>query len=292
MKKEYECICGYVCSSSQKFNAHRGHCKPYLQSVGKYEKRLAAKARAAETGRLAHLQYLANQRQKTLDVWLSEKHVCENCGKIMTEKYGSGRFCSRSCANSRKHTEETKAKIRDSSFNSSNVVSKTSKSSIVKIETYLQSPKFCTVCGNILSYERRNCKTCGGACLSKAYSSAGKIAASKLNKRSKNEIAFCTLCENYFGIEKVLRNEPMFNGWDADIIIPEYKLAILWNGPWHYKTIVKGHSLQQVQTRDAIKIDEIKKYGFIPYIIKDLSKENKEKVFNEFDNLLKFIQAL
>lgn len=30
--------------------------------------------------------------------WLLEKHKCEFCGKIMTEYYGSGRFCSRKCS--------------------------------------------------------------------------------------------------------------------------------------------------------------------------------------------------
>lgn len=40
-------------------------------------------------------------------------YICEHCGKIVEEcdKFGSGRFCSRSCANSHNHSEETKAKI-------------------------------------------------------------------------------------------------------------------------------------------------------------------------------------
>jgi hypothetical protein len=32
----------------------------------------------------------------------------------MVEKYGSGRFCCKACANTRKHSEETKNKIRES----------------------------------------------------------------------------------------------------------------------------------------------------------------------------------
>ena len=39
---------------------------------------------------------------------------CEKCGKIHDGSFGSGRFCSRSCANSRKHSKETKEKISDS----------------------------------------------------------------------------------------------------------------------------------------------------------------------------------
>ena len=39
-------------------------------------------------------------------------YICEKCGKVTEEKFGSGRFCSRACANTRKHSEATKEKIR------------------------------------------------------------------------------------------------------------------------------------------------------------------------------------
>ena len=38
-------------------------------------------------------------------------YICEKCGKEVYEKFGSGRFCSRSCANGRPHTEEQKQNI-------------------------------------------------------------------------------------------------------------------------------------------------------------------------------------
>lgn len=41
-------------------------------------------------------------------------YKCERCNKEVYTKYGSGRFCSRSCASSKIHTEETKLKISDS----------------------------------------------------------------------------------------------------------------------------------------------------------------------------------
>lgn len=44
-------------------------------------------------------------------------YVCETCGKEVYEKFGSGRFCSRSCANKRKHSLETKLKISESICN-------------------------------------------------------------------------------------------------------------------------------------------------------------------------------
>ena len=41
-------------------------------------------------------------------------YICERCGKQVedSEKFGSGRFCSRACANARIHSAETKDKIR------------------------------------------------------------------------------------------------------------------------------------------------------------------------------------
>ena len=41
-------------------------------------------------------------------------YTCERCGKLVEEadKFGSGRFCSRACANTRDHSAETKERIR------------------------------------------------------------------------------------------------------------------------------------------------------------------------------------
>jgi hypothetical protein len=41
---------------------------------------------------------------------------CEKCGREHDGSFGSGRFCCRSCANSRIHSEKTKKKISDSLY--------------------------------------------------------------------------------------------------------------------------------------------------------------------------------
>ena len=107
-------------------------------------------------------------------------------------------------------------------------------------------------------------------------------------RRSKNEIEFCKLCEEYF--DNVKHNESIFNGWDADIIIEDIKFAVLWNGPWHYKQIAKSHSVKQTQNRDKIKVKEIKECGWTPYIIKDMGKANKDFVKEKFDEFLKYLK--
>ena len=82
---------------------------------------------------------------------------------------------------------------------------------------------------------------------------------------------------------EITTNEPYFDGWDADVIIHSEKTAILWNGIWHYKQIAKTQSLNQVQARDKIKTAIIYKYGYIPYVIKDMGKFNKAFVEQEFE---------
>lgn len=118
---------------------------------------------------------------------------------------------------------------------------------------------------------------------------AGKKSANiqREKRRSKNEILFSELISENF---KIVCNESMFNGWDADIIIPSKKIAILWNGNWHYKEICG--QLKQVQNRDRIKYDEIVKAGYLPYIIVDFGKFSKNKCEKEYNRFVDFVNLL
>jgi hypothetical protein len=77
----------------------------------------------------------------------------------MTEKFGSGRFCSKTCANSRKHSEETKNKIRLSNTGKTSINSKVVDREIA-IELYSQSPKYCIDCNTLLPFEYRKKDRC------------------------------------------------------------------------------------------------------------------------------------
>lgn len=69
------------------------------------------------------------------------------------------------------------------------------------------------------------------------------------------------------------------------------KLAVLWNGAWHYKQISRKQSLEQVQTRDKIKLQRIVEAGWTPYVIKDLGKFSSVKVDSEFHALMEYIRV-
>ena len=113
MTKEYLCTCGKVFTNPQSFNGHKRHCKEHLSIVGKLGKiekadRLAA-TNAAQASRVFHNKISAEK----LNQWISEKHTCEKCGKVMIEKFGSGRFCSRSCANGHTKSDASKIKVSE-----------------------------------------------------------------------------------------------------------------------------------------------------------------------------------
>lgn len=126
-------------------------------------------------------------------------------------------------------------------------------------------------------------------CYALTQSERGREAGKKqnTNKRSKNEIKFAELCKSKFKV--VLENPKMFNGWDADVVIEDIKVAVLWNGPWHYRKIKSNHSLGMVQNRDRIKLKEIAKAGYSAYIIRDDGNENNSFVESEFN---KFVSSL
>lgn len=219
---------------------------------------------------------------------------CNKCGKeILVQereklfpkknKY----FCSRSCANSREHSEKTKEKIGDKI--KENLKINPREKRFVRI--------FCKKCSKEfeVTYAKRHRKFCCVDCAvefmrgSNASRTNGLISVynQKEKRRSKNEIYFAELCKEKFS--NVLTNEPIFNGWDADVILEDYRIAVLWNGKWHYEKVKQKHSVKQVQSRDKIKTKEIFLKGYVPYVIKDLGKQNKEFVEKEFEKFLKFI---
>lgn len=211
---------------------------------------------------------------------------CPKCNTEFTQTIIEGnegrkdtkKFCSRGCANSRTQTEEM------------------NRSRSIKLTTSGHT-KTCPYCLGVFISKRKKQKFCSRSCSGKyngkkynhLFVEAGRKSAriQSETRRSKNEIYFAELCEEYF--KKVLTNEPMFNGWDVDVVIEDIKTAVMWNGKWHYEKITETHSVKQVQNRDKIKIKEIKNCGYKPYVIKDMGRHNKEFVESEFDKFIKYI---
>ena len=226
--------------------------------------------------------------------------VCTQCGKkinVTQSSYNKSKtkrfFCSNSCS---------------AKYNNAHRTTKKRKSHPMKRICKVCGKEYCHYYGKVgFPYTTKLC--CSKECseylrknkvkyLTKEqrnrYSEVGLVGGLKSSqvqrevRRSKNEILFCKLCEEHF--KNVRHNEPIFNGWDADVIVDDKKYAVLWNGRWHYDELSKTTSLKQIQNRDRIKIKEIVNSGYTPYIIKDMGSYNPTFVREQFDKFLKDIE--
>lgn len=99
--KNYICICGKEFNSSNALNGHRCNCKQHIiAKYGNLDSYYKKNRLISHNSGLAQRQISDKQHEAKLNIWITEKHICESCGQIMTKYYGSGRFCSSRCARS------------------------------------------------------------------------------------------------------------------------------------------------------------------------------------------------
>lgn len=205
---------------------------------------------------------------------MSTSKNCPNCGIEIPK---SNKFCSNSCAaivnnrNRSKESRQKQARTLRENIKSGAVAPPPVYWRVVR-ERYKLNPNKCAICSVDIPYEKRMIKACSTVCRATLHRQAGSIggrasAAAKV-KRSKDEILLYDLCKQHF--KNVHHNTIVADGWDADILIDDYKIAVMWNGPWHYKQLsFSNHSLAQVQNRDKIKKDVLKRHGWNVIVFED-----------------------
>lgn len=294
----YICTCGKQFDNSQAYNGHRCHCKQYqIETYGEehYQKnKELILARCANASKTLH-NTLLKKKQERLEKWVSEQHTCEHCGKIMTEKYGSGRFCSKICGCSHRHLSE----------NSRKKISETLKAHFEKTTNKKEPPK-CSICGKPLKKQPKTglCQDC------LRYTEEGRKIRSDISQKSqKNIIA-----------------EGRHKGWQPRNIkskSEEYFAQILDTNKIEYKRefpvkhinqnylldffICKNNKLVDVEIdgkqhnyKDRIKLDKIRdeflqQKGYIIYRIKwphRNSVNSQRLIKNNIDNFISFYNNL
>jgi predicted nucleic acid-binding Zn ribbon protein len=152
----------------------------------------------------------------------------------------------------------------------------------------------CIVCSKEF-FRNRDQKTCSNECYFIVRQNAGKKGGSKTsslefhkrNRSSNEKMFFAKIKEIY---PDAIANKRLFDGWDADVIIPSQKLAIHWNGVWHYKSIMGNELLERVQQKDKLRYEAIEKHGYKNYIIQDMGPMNSNKVEKEYVDFLQNVK--
>lgn len=289
----YKCECGKEFTNPQSFNGHKCHCEifqfaKYGSLDAKIERENKFRECALEQNRIKHEESNERKNAELLE-WILSKPRCERCGKIMTEKFGSGRFCSRACSNSRNHSSETKEKIKIGVKKSiprrRKRTNAPSVSSFYK-EKYYSSPKTCIICGNTLSYEQRNRKTCSDSCKNKLLKQIqDKLVSSGQHKYwiSRDKLSYAeefwmnVLLNNNIGFEHNF-SCPCYNTcYFLDFFIyPNIDLEI--DGKQHYYKDRKEH--------DILRDYRLSQKGLLVYRIKYINPKNSEQVKNQIDDFL------
>lgn len=146
--------------------------------------RTAVLACSPECRKAYNAKLKADKVAEDLTTWVAAKHKCERCGKVMTEKFGPGRFCSKACARSHECTIDTRNKIKQSltTFYEDPEAclrqirhNKTAADIHDEYIKYLEAPKLCCICSTPILYKERHRQTCSKDC----YKSLAAMNAKK-----------------------------------------------------------------------------------------------------------------
>lgn len=258
--------------------------KKRLDSKGTY---CSNECRVVGTGR----ERVERNKQKSLAMVaaydLSPKS-CRQCNTLFSYQDRFKKFCSHTCSanhyNARRGpmSEEQRGKLRQRA--KEYYSKRTHKKVPIRTVQFI-----CCVCHNIVERPKLR-KTCSSECFVIHRANVAR-ANTKLPslKRSKDEIKLFELCNKLY--PNVRHNSIIADGWDADIIFDDYKLAILWNGPWHYQQMpLSNHSLLQVQNRDKIKIKLFESLGWTVLVFED-RYHTPASAFTEIQRCIKWSQA-
>jgi len=182
--------------------------------------------------------------------------LCQQCGKEHDGTFGSGRFCSKSCANTQIHSQETKNKIRQWAKDHPNKIKESSeKTRIISLKNriHYEIKKICPICKKEFKvYENSKTIFCSRTCYRLDQKYGYKYSKKPTyNGQPKNPTsAFCSYC-----------------GWYKDIWCQStYELVwVIYN---------LDHNIKFIRNSEAFKyIYENKEHKYYPdFYLSDLDE--------------------
>lgn len=228
-------------------------------------------------------------------------YICETCGKETEIKYGSGRFCCRACANTRKHSEETKKKIGLSVSKNANPWNRgirlsqetidKRKETFRKNHPHIKKYANCAYCGTVIdiSNKKQNINNryfCNGTCRNLLLNATKEIGGIyKGYNVSAWEKQFQNLLQKYNIKFEANKRDLIPSHYEIDLWLPEQKVAIELNGIWHYSSKPYGgneDALKRRQEKDRIKKEQVLNLGYKFFVFEDRDIKDVNIFFENF----------
>ena len=286
-----KCKCGKEFSTNQSFRGHRSHC---IECVGEerynYNHQLTLQKQRMMVN--AYTQKRLDAKNERISKWISEQHTCERCGKVMTEYYGSGRFCCRQCANARNHSEETKAKIRKSAINHIS-------------NTYHIEPRYCSICGIPIKNKNRS-GYCAYCC--RRYKLVSEDTRKKLSEINKRGRELGTI-KSWLPRNKISPNETLWMGvldkhniqYKHEAVIKKSDLGVVENGIYKLDFLIddnidleidsKIHRYPDRKQHDEIRDARLKNAGYKVYRIKCYNKDYTDNIQSIIEDFIDWYKS-
>lgn len=237
---------------------------------------------------------------------MSILYYCAKCKVPVEIKFGSGKYCSRKCANSRVQTERAN-KLRSEKLkgkpSSKKGIPMSLEEKQKRSENYWKTHNpiisKCEWCGKEINLSASG-KTgkdlnrkhfCNGSCRNYYLNANGLIGNKTWGvKYSKWELQFQEVL-NKHGIRFEANKKDLIpSKLEIDIWLPDYKTAIELNGIWHYSAKPYGkhpEKLEERKRKDALKAKEVRELDYNFIVFKDDEIKDKGQFFNDFCEELK-----
>jgi len=248
------------------------------------------------------------KRDKLIIDYNNNPKKCKNCNSIIPYNKRMNSYCSSSCSATINNKNRIGKTYTLSEEGLKNLVENGKKRGkqlteyykanpdiyktfIRNIKTFNSKPKkefICPVCGKILlltENEFRKRKYCGGSCRNKINNKVIYGIRSKAEVYLENKLK-----EEFPELIMYFNDRELLNGMELDVYIPSLKLAIEWNGIYHYKNIRNDGLFERVKNKDFEKVVECEKLNVYLYIIKDLTSQNKF-IRDETEKVINFIKT-